>query len=111
MLDKLFQLDISLLEVLFIYTIKMSPNERFNLFAHIPSLQFVTNLLDSSKGWAKEHVLVFDPWSSSSKGSNGISLEIPSKLCFYHFHFVLLLYPPCCHIPLVANLLTIFMFV
>ena len=60
-LDMLFRLDISLLEVLFIYNIKMGPNERFNLFAHIPSLQFVTNLPDLSKGWAKGHVLVSDP--------------------------------------------------
>ncbi|RVW39852.1 hypothetical protein CK203_083152 [Vitis vinifera] len=60
----LFQLDLSLLEVLFIYTIKMSPKERFSLSAHIHFLQFVTNLLDSSKGWAKEHVLVSGPWSA-----------------------------------------------
>ena len=38
MLDMLFQLDLSLMEVLFIYTLKMSLKERFNLFAHIPSL-------------------------------------------------------------------------
>ena len=37
-LDMLFQLDLSLLEVLFIYTIKMSQKERLILFAHIPSL-------------------------------------------------------------------------
>ena len=49
-LDMLFYLDFSLLEVLFIYTIKMSPKERFNLFAHILSFQFVTNFPDSSKG-------------------------------------------------------------
>ncbi|KAL6340148.1 hypothetical protein AAG906_040584 [Vitis piasezkii] len=57
----------------------MSPNERFSLFAHIHSLQFVTNLRNSSKGWAKGHVLVSGPWSSSSKGPDRISLEIPSK--------------------------------
>ena len=49
-LDMLFQLDLPLLEVLLIYTVKMNPKERFNLFAHIPSLQFVTNFLNSSKG-------------------------------------------------------------
>ena len=37
-LDMFFQLDISLSEVLFIYTIKISHNERVNLYAHIPSL-------------------------------------------------------------------------
>ena len=65
-LDMLFYLDFSLLEVLFIYTIKMSPKERFNLFAHILSFQFVTNLPDSSKGWVKGYVLVSDPLSGSS---------------------------------------------
>lgn len=38
-LDMLYHLDLSLLEVLFILTIKMSQKERFNLSAHIPSLQ------------------------------------------------------------------------
>ena len=40
----------------------------FNLSAHIPSLQLVTSLSDSCKGWAKGHVLVFDPWSGSFEG-------------------------------------------
>ena len=71
-LDILFYLDFSLLEVLFIYTVKMSPNERFNLSVHISSLEFTTNLLDSNKGWAKGHVLVFDPWSSLSKGPDRV---------------------------------------
>ena len=71
-LNMLFQLDLSLLEVLFIYTIKMSPKERFSLSAHIHFLQFVTNLLDSSKGWAKEHVLVSGPWSGSFEGPNRV---------------------------------------
>ena len=42
-LDTLYQLDLSLLQVLFVYTIKMSPKERFSLSAHILFLQFVTN--------------------------------------------------------------------
>ena len=46
----LFNLDFSLLEVLFIYTIKKGKKDIFNMFAHIPSLQLVTNLLDSNKG-------------------------------------------------------------
>ena len=37
-LDMLFQLDLSLLEVLFVYTVKMSQKERFSLCAHIPSI-------------------------------------------------------------------------
>ena len=57
-LDALYQLDLSLLEVLFVYTNKMSPKERFILSAHISSLQFTIGLPDYSKGWAKVHVLV-----------------------------------------------------
>lgn len=49
-LDMLFQLDLSLLEVLFIYTLKMSQNERFSLSAHISSLQLVIGLPNSCKG-------------------------------------------------------------
>ena len=57
-LDMLFQLDLSLLEVLFVYTIKMSRKGIFSLSAQIPSLQLVTGLLDSNKGDARGHVLV-----------------------------------------------------
>ena len=57
-LNMLFNLDLSLLEVLFVYTIKKGKTYLFSLFAHIPSLQLVTNLSDSNKGGAKGHVLV-----------------------------------------------------
>lgn len=36
-LDMLYHLDLSLLEIVFVYTIKMSQKERFNLSAHISS--------------------------------------------------------------------------
>ena len=90
-LNTLYQLDLSLLEVLFVYTIKMSPKERFSLLAHIPSLQFVIELLDSNKGWAKRHVLVSDPWGGSTEGPNKFfkstrSLEIPSIECLNDLH-------------------------
>ncbi|RVW18010.1 hypothetical protein CK203_116547 [Vitis vinifera] len=74
-LDMLFQLDFYLLEVLFIYTVKMSKKERFGLFSHILSLQLVTDLPDSCKGWAKGHVLVSGPWSGSSEGPDKVRLE------------------------------------
>ncbi|KAL6324391.1 hypothetical protein AAG906_012995 [Vitis piasezkii] len=37
-LDMLYHLDLSLLEVVFVYTIKMSQKERFNLSAHISTM-------------------------------------------------------------------------
>ena len=64
-LNMLYHLDLSLLEVLFIYTIKMSGKEIFSLSAHIPSLQFVTGLPNSTKGVAKGHVIVSGPWAGS----------------------------------------------
>ena len=62
-LNMLFNLDFSLLEVLFVYTIKKGKKDIFNMFAHIQSLQLVTNLLDSNKGGAKGYVLVRGPWA------------------------------------------------
>ena len=71
------------------YIIKMNLNECFSLLTHIPSLQFVTGLLDSSKGYSKGHVLVSDPWSGSTKGPYRLfkptrSLKIPSIERFHN---------------------------
>ena len=54
----LFNLDLSLLEVLFVYSLKKGKNDIFSMAAHLPSLQLVTGLPDSTKGGAKGHVLV-----------------------------------------------------
>lgn len=62
-LDMLFSLDLSLLEVIFVYTIKKTKNDIFSLSASIPSLQLVTVLPDSTKGAARGHVLVKGPWA------------------------------------------------
>ena len=62
-LNMLFNLNLSLLEVLFVYTIKKGKKDIFNMFAHILSLQLVTNLPYSNKGRAKGHVLVRGPWA------------------------------------------------
>lgn len=90
-LDALYQLDLCLLEVFFVYTIKMSSKERFCLSTHIPSLQFITSLHDSSKCWAKGHVLVSGPWTGSTKGLDKLfkstqSLEIPNieRFCYFY---------------------------
>lgn len=61
----LYQLDLSLLEILFVYTIKMSPKELFNLSTHILPFQFITGFPNSNKWWTKERDLVFNPWSGS----------------------------------------------
>lgn len=62
-LDMLFSLGLSLLEVFFVYSIKKAKNDIFSLAASIPSLQLVTGLPDLTKGAAKGHVLVKGPWA------------------------------------------------
>ena len=57
-LNMLFNLDLSLLEVLFIYSIKKGKNDIYSFVACLPSLQLVTRLPDSNKGAARGHVLV-----------------------------------------------------
>ncbi|RVW18280.1 hypothetical protein CK203_116029 [Vitis vinifera] len=60
-LNILFHLDLSLLEVLFVYTIKKGKKDILACVAHIPPLQLVIGLPDSNKGGAKGHVLVRGP--------------------------------------------------
>ena len=62
-LDMLFSLGLSLLEVLFLYSIKKAKNDIFSLASSIPSLQLVTGLPDSTKGAARGHVLVKGVWA------------------------------------------------
>ena len=62
-LGMLFNLDLSLLEVLFIYLIKKVKNDIFSFVASLPSLQLVTSLPDSTKGAAKGHMLVKGLWA------------------------------------------------
>ena len=62
-LNMLFNLDLSLLEVLFIYSIKKLKTDIFSFVACLPSMQLVTNLPDSTKGAAKRHVLVKGVWA------------------------------------------------
>ncbi|RVW14332.1 hypothetical protein CK203_099089 [Vitis vinifera] len=59
----LFNLDLSLLEVLFVYSIKKAKTDIFSFVACLLSLQLVTNLPDLTKGAAKGHVLVKGLWA------------------------------------------------
>ena len=61
-LDFLYQVDISLVEICFIYTLKLGIGGRLSMSAHSPLLQFVTGLPDSPKTEAKGDVLVRGPW-------------------------------------------------
>ena len=81
-LSMLFNLDLSLLEVLFIYSIKKGRIDLFSLAAYMSSLQLVTHLSDSTKGGAKGHVLVKGVWAGL--------LEHPERLFSPNCSLVLL---------------------
>ena len=70
-LDMLYQLNLSLLEIIFVYIVKMSQNERFSLSAQISSLQLVTRLPNSNKGRIKGHILVSSPQDGLYEGPAG----------------------------------------
>ena len=60
-LNLLYRLDISLVEIFFVYTLKLGTRGRLSMSAHNPRLQFVTGLPDSPKTEAKGVVLVRGP--------------------------------------------------
>ena len=61
-LNFLYQLDISLVEIYFIYTLKLGIGGRLSMSAHSPQMQFVTRLPDSLKIEAKWVVFIRGPW-------------------------------------------------
>ena len=61
-LNHLYQLDISLVEVCFIYTLKMGHGGQLSMLAQSPWLQFVMGLLDLPKTEVKGVILVRGPW-------------------------------------------------
>ena len=52
-LNFIYQLDLSLAEICFIYTLKMGTGGPLSMSAHSPQLQFVTGFPDSPKTEAK----------------------------------------------------------
>ena len=58
-ISMLYNLDLTLLEVFFVYSLKRVKNDIFSMSAHLPSLQLVTELPDSTKGGARGHVAVW----------------------------------------------------
>ena len=57
-INMLYNLDLMLLEVFFVYSLKKVKNDIFSMSAHLPSLQLVMELPDSTKGGAKGLVVV-----------------------------------------------------
>ena len=62
-INMLYNLDLTLLEVFFVYSLKKVKNDFFSMSAHLSSLQLVTELSDSTKGGAKGHVVVRGAWA------------------------------------------------
>ena len=77
----LYQLDILLLEICFIYTLKLGIGGHLSMSAHSPQLQFVTWLLDSLETEAKGVVLVKGPWYETP-GSPGLPFYLNQSLLF-----------------------------
>ena len=80
MLNFPYQLDISLVEICFIYTLKLGTRGRLSMSAHSP-LQFVTGLLDSPKMEAKGVFLIRGSWYETH-GSLGLPFDVNRSLVF-----------------------------
>ena len=87
-LNSLYQLDISLVEICFIYTLKLRIGGHLSMSAHSPRPQFLTRLLDSHKTKSKGIVLVKGPWYKTS-GSLGFPFDLNQSLSFPCFFFFL----------------------
>ena len=61
-LNLLYWLDISLVDICFVYMLKLGAGGRLSMFVHNPKLQFITRLPNSPKIEAKGVVLVRGPW-------------------------------------------------
>ena len=80
-LNILYQLDILLVEICFIYTLKLGVGGYLSMSAHSPRLQFVTGLPDSPKTEVKEVVLVKGSWYEML-GSPGLPFDLNQSLMF-----------------------------
>ncbi|RVW70764.1 hypothetical protein CK203_058071 [Vitis vinifera] len=74
-INMLYNLDLTLLEVFFVYSLKKAKTDIFSMSAHLPSLQLVTELSDSTKGGAKGHVAVRGAWAGHQGVRGGPSLQ------------------------------------
>ena len=80
-LNLLYWLDISLVEICFVYKLKLGTGDRLLMSAHNLKLQFVTGLPDSLKTEAKGVVLVRGPWYETL-GFMGLPLNVNQSLVF-----------------------------
>ena len=80
-LNLLYPLDISLVEICFAYMLKLGIGGRLSMSSPNPKLQFVTELPDSPKTEARGVVLVKGPWNETL-GSLGLPFDVNQSLVF-----------------------------
>ena len=80
-LNSPYQLGISLVEIFFIYTLKLGIGGRLSMSAHGPRLQFITGLLDSPKTKTKWVILVRGLWHVTFR-SSGLPFDMNRSLSF-----------------------------
>ena len=74
-LNHLYQLDLSLVEILIIYSLSIGPGGRMYMSVLNPRFQIVNGLPDSPKTEAKGALLVRGPWDETS-GSPGLHFNV-----------------------------------
>ena len=80
-LNSFYQLDISLLEICFIYILKVGIGGLLSMSAHNPRLQLVTGLPNSPKTKEKGVVLVKGSWYETSSSSS-LPFDLNQSLSF-----------------------------
>ena len=80
-LNFLYRLDISLVEICFVYMLKLRTGGWLSMSTHSPRLQLVTRLLNSPKTEAKGVVLVKGPWNETPY-SVGLPFDVNQYLTF-----------------------------
>ena len=80
-LNSLYQLDVLLVDICFIYTLKLGVGGCLSMSSHSSRLQFVTGLPDSPKTEAKGVVLVRGQWHVT-RGSPRLPFDMNRSLSF-----------------------------
>ena len=80
-LNLLYQLDLSLVEVCFAYTLRVVQDGRMSMSAQSPWLQFFTGLPDSPKSEVKGVILVRGPWDETP-GSLDLPFDVNHAIFF-----------------------------
>ena len=74
-LNLLYQLELSLVEICFVYSLRIAQGGRMSMSAQSSQLQFVNGLPDSPKMEAKGVILVRGPWDETP-GSPGLPFDV-----------------------------------